>query len=168
MVQDDWGTVAPGWGIAGMSGFTLSKRSLAELEGVDERLVAVVHRALELTVQDFAVHDGLRTIEEQREYVRKGASQRMDSRHLTGHAVDLVPWINGKLRWEWEPIYHIADAVRRAAIEKELELRWGGCWDRVFTWSTDSPEDMVAGYVGRRRREGKRVFLDGPHYEVVE
>ena len=149
-----------------MSNFKLSEKSLKELEGVHPDLAAVAKRALELSVQDFAVHDGIRTLEEQKIMVETGASQTLDSRHLTGHAVDLVPYINGKLRWEWQPIYKIADAVRIAAKELGTPIRWGGAWDTSFTDATDSPEDLVADYVERRRKAGKRAFIDGPHFEL--
>jgi len=71
-----------------VSSFKFGEKSLIELKGVHPELFAVVNRALELTVQDFAVHDGLRTLDEQKKLVASGASQTMDSRHLTGHAVD--------------------------------------------------------------------------------
>ncbi|NRT56448.1 M15 family metallopeptidase [Sphaerotilus uruguayifluvii] len=146
--------------------YKLSERSLKELTGVHDDLVSVIRRAAELSAEEFAVHDGIRTLEEQKELVRAGASQTLDSRHLTGHAVDLVPVINGKLRWEWDPIYRIADAVRTAAKELEIPLRWGGAWDIDFTSSNDHTEDLVADYSARRKRAGKKVFLDGPHYEL--
>lgn len=146
--------------------YKLSERSLKELTGVHDDLVSVIRRAAELSAQEFAVHDGIRTLAEQKELVRSGASQTLDSRHLTGHAVDLVPVINGKLRWEWDPIYRIADAVRTAAKELEIPLRWGGAWDIDFTSSNDYAEDLVADYSARRKRAGKKVFLDGPHYEL--
>lgn len=149
-----------------MPAFTLGKSSLKELEGVHDDLVKIVQRAIVLSAQDFSVHDGMRTVVEQRELVAKGASTTMDSRHLTGHAVDLVPYINGKLRWEWPPIYVIADAVRVAAREQGTPLRWGGAWDVDFTASDDSPEDLVADYVQRRRSRGQRAFIDGPHFEL--
>lgn len=84
--------------------YSLGSKSRAELKGVHPDLVGVVERAIQITTQDFSVHDGLRTEAEQREYVRTGASQTMNSMHRTqadgfGHAVDLVPFINGKLRW---------------------------------------------------------------------
>lgn len=149
-----------------MSKFGLGNKSLQELQGVHADLVAVVTRAIELTVQDFAVHDGIRTLQEQKKYVESGASQTLDSRHITGHAVDLVPYVNGKLRWEWDPIYRIADAVRIAARELNIPLRWGGAWDVDFTASEDSPEDLVVDYVARRKKMGKKAFIDGPHYEL--
>lgn len=149
-----------------MNSFDLGKKSLEELNGVHSDLVAVVKRAIELSVQDFAVHDGIRTLEEQQRMVAIGASQTLDSRHMSGHAVDLVPYINGKLRWEWEPIYRIADAVRVAAQEKGISLRWGGAWDMKFTDTDASPEDLVAEYTARRRKAGKKAFLDGPHFEL--
>lgn len=146
--------------------FKLGSKSMNELVGVHPDLVAVTRRAIELSVQDFAVHDGIRTLAEQKRLVAGGASKTLDSRHITGHAVDLVPVINGKLRWEWDPIYMIADAVRIAARELGIPLRWGGAWDVKFTDSEDSPEDLVQDYSARRRQAGKKAFIDGPHYEL--
>lgn len=147
-------------------GFRLGPRSRRELSGVHPDLVAVVERAIALTAQDFAVHDGVRSVVEQQRLVAAGASQTMESRHLRGLAVDLVPWVNGRLRWEWAPLYVVADAVRTAARELGTPLRWGGAWDVDFTASTESPEDLVAGYVERRRARGLRAFIDGPHFEL--
>lgn len=149
-----------------MSSFKLGGRSLQELEGVHPDLVAVVKRAIELSVQDFAVHDGIRTLDQQKRMVETGASQTLDSRHITGHAVDLVPYVNSQLRWEWEPIYRVADAVRVAARGLGTAIRWGGVWDVTFTQTEESPEDLVADYAARRRKAGKKAFLDGPHFEL--
>lgn len=149
-----------------MTTFKLGEKSLKELSGVHPDLVAVVKRAIEITVQDFAVHDGIRTWEEQKKLVAAGASQTMDSRHISGHAVDLVPYINGKLRWEWDPIYKIADAVRIAAKELNIPIRWGGAWDVTLTNESDSPEDLVVDYVASRKKAGKKAFIDGPHFEL--
>lgn len=154
--------------------YVLGQRSRAELEGVHPLLVQVVERAIAITQVDFAVHDGIRTLEEQREYVRRGVSQTMASKHLPqadgyGHAVDLVPWINGQLRWEWAPIYDIAAAVWQAGSEIGAEIRWGACWDRPLSaLNVGILELEVERYVGRQRALGrKRVFLDGPHFELV-
>lgn len=147
--------------------FRLGKKSQKELEGVHPDLVAIVERAIEITEQDFAVHDGIRTVPEQRRLVAKGASKTMNSRHLTGHAVDLVPYVNGRLRWEWDLIYPIADAMRQAANEKGVRIRWGGAWDRVLTDFSLEPSEMVSDYVARRKAKGKSAFIDGPHFELV-
>lgn len=147
--------------------FKFGERSLREMEGVHPHLVAMVHRALELTEQDFAVHDGLRTREEQQALLLAGASQTLDSKHLTGDAVDLVPVVNGKLRWEWEPIYTVAKAVRQAARDLDLKVRWGAAWDITFTHTLDTPEAVAEAYAARRKAAGKKVFLDGPHYELI-
>lgn len=162
--------------------YTLGSKSIRELHGVHPRLVECVKVAISRTAQDFGVHDGLRTVEEQRRYVMAGTSHTMRSKHLPqsdgfGHAVDLVPYINGSLRWEWPPIYLIASAMAQAAHECKLGLIWGGVWDRRFpedfgNCSPKSIRSMVDGYVERRRKilldAGKkpRVFLDGPHYEL--
>jgi len=148
-----------------MAKFSFGEKSLRELEGVDAELVAMVHRALEITEQEFAVHDGLRTKEEQQALVIAGASQTLDSKHLSGQAVDLVPVINGKLRWEWEPIFVVAKAVREAAKEMGLKIRWGCAWDVNYTNTLDTPEAVSEAYVARRKAAGKKPFLDGPHFE---
>ncbi len=153
-------------------GFKLGRHSKAELKGVHPDLVAVVKRAIEISEQDFTVHDGLRSKAEQREYVDRGVSWTMKSKHLKqkatgfGHAVDLVPYINGKLRWEWPAIHLIASAMRQAAKELGVKIRWGGCWERLDN-STLNTEIMVEEYTARKRRQGKRPSLDGPHYELM-
>ena len=149
-----------------MGQYKLGSKSKKELEGVHADLVSVVNRAIELTAQDFSVHDGIRTLEEQKVLVEKGVSKTLKSRHITGHAVDLVPYINGKLRWEWEAIYVITDAVRTAAQELKIPLRWGGAWDVTLTETCDAPLDVRNNYIARRRAAGHKPFSDGPHFEL--
>lgn len=150
-----------------MGVFVLNAGSKKELLRVHEALVSIVEKAVQLSVQEFAVHDGVRTIAEQQQMVQRGAAQTLDSRHVSGHAVDLVPYINGKLRWEWPPIYLIADAMRIGAQELKIPLRWGGAWDVDFTNSTELPQDLVSNYVARRKKQGLSAFIDGPHFELL-
>ena len=95
-------------------GYKLGKRSLEKLEGVDERMQSVVRYAISVTKQDFSVICGLRTIEEQRALVAKGASQTMKSKHLDGLAVDLMAYVDGG-RWELNLYDEIADAMAGGA-----------------------------------------------------
>ena len=95
--------------------FKLSRRSLDKLEGVDDRLVAVVKHAITATKVDFGVIQGLRTLEQQKELYEKGASQTMKSKHLTGDAVDLMAYINGRGSWELQVYDEIADAMKEGA-----------------------------------------------------
>ena len=92
--------------------YKLGNTSQQRLVGVHPNLVKVVQRAIEITAQDFAVNEGLRTLERQRRLVASGASQTLNSKHLKqadgfGHAVDLVPWGdfdgNGtsEISWHW-------------------------------------------------------------------
>ena len=151
--------------------YVLGRRSRAELEGVRPDLVCVVERAIQVTRQDFSVHDGIRTEAEQRDLVRRGASRTMNSKHLPqadgwGHAVDLVPYVGGRLRWEWSLIYPIAEAMRAAADDLGVRLRWGGCWCEL-TGMDDDPEAMVGAFVAARQAAGKPAFIDGLHYELI-
>ena len=108
--------------------YTLSEQSLKRLQGVHPDLDAVVRLAITLTAQDFRVIEGRRTKERQRYLVEKGASKTMNSRHLTGHAVDLAPIVDGKVSWDWKHFYPIADAMKQAAKIKGTPVEWGGDW----------------------------------------
>lgn len=150
------------------SGFKLGAASLKELEGVDSLLVSVVKLAITLTEQDFTVYDGIRTVKEQMNHVQNGTSKTMQSKHLDGLAVDLVPWINGKPVWDWDGCYKIAMAMDMAATQLGCAalIRWGGAWDRKlsdFGGNVDSYKDEVAAY---QRRHAGPDFLDGPHFEI--
>lgn len=112
-----------------MSKFKLSERSISRMRGVHPHLVAVVNRAIEITEVDFGVTEGLRTVERQKELVAAGASQTMKSRHLTGHAVDLVAYVVGiHVRWDWPLYVKIAEAMKAAAAEQNIPIIWGGDW----------------------------------------
>lgn len=147
--------------------FKFGEPSLRELEGVNQVLTAVVHRALELSEIDFAVTDGLRTREEQTILLEKGATHTLNSKHLTGEAVDLVGYIGGKPRFEFVPACAIAKAMRQAAKEMNVPLRWGCAWDINFTDSIADPETIMEGYSARRKAAGKKPFLDSPHFELI-
>lgn len=144
--------------------YRLSLLSRARLVGVQPRLVAVVERAITLTTVDFRVQEGLRTRDRQAALVQSGASQTMNSRHLTGHAVDLVALVGGKVRWDWPLYYPIARAMGRAAADLETPIRWGGCWCTRFR---GDPEAALVAYAAERKAAGRTSFLDGPHFELV-
>lgn len=154
--------------------FKFGAKSKKELLHVHPDLVMVVELALSLSTVDFAVTDGLRELEEQKELVRRGVSRTLKSRHMVGqdgwgHAVDLVPYVNGKVRWEWEPIYEVAKAMHAALTEYEniTPIRWGGVWDRrLIKLDGNDLKGEVEAYAARRRDKGYRVFLDGPHFEI--
>lgn len=108
--------------------YSLSKASYDKLEGVHQSLRTVVERAIQLTDVDFRVTEGLRTLERQKQLVKEGKSQTMRSRHLTGHAVDLVALVDGKVSWHWPLYERIAEAMKQAAHELHIPLEWGGDW----------------------------------------
>lgn len=148
--------------------FKLSSRSLGRLSGVDTRLADVVKRAIEISRVDFGVTEGLRTMETQRRYVAQGKSQTMSSKHLTGEAVDLVAYINGSVSWELNIYDDVADAMKQSAIELDLPLRWGAAWnvDDIRQWN-GSMADAMNFYIDARREEGRRPFIDAPHFEIA-
>jgi len=148
-------------------GYKLGKRSLSNLEGVDERLATVVRYAIGVTKQDFSVICGLRTIDEQRELVAKGASQTMKSKHIGGNAVDLMAYCNGG-RWELNLYDEIADAMKEGAAAAGVKLRWGAAWtiDDIGAWS-DTAEDAMNSYIDTRRSQSRRPFIDAPHFELM-
>jgi peptidoglycan L-alanyl-D-glutamate endopeptidase CwlK len=119
--------------------FKFSQKSLDRLKGVHPDLVRVIKRALSLSTVDFTVLEGLRTKERQKQLVASGASQTMNSRHITGHAVDIAPLDNGAVSWAW-PLYNkLAPFVKEAAKLENVPIEWGGDW---------------------------RSFKDGPHWQL--
>lgn len=147
--------------------YKLSKRSLARLEGVDDRMVRVVKTAITISNVDFGVIQGLRTIEEQRELVAKGASQTMKSKHLEGLAVDLMAYVGSRGSWEMSLYDDIADAMKLAAIEEGVPIRWGAAWQisDIREWD-GTMQDAMDNYIDLRRSQGRRPFIDGPHFEI--
>ena len=119
--------------------FKLGKRSIERLQGVHPDLVRVVERAIDLTPVDFTVLEGLRSPERQQTLVASGASQTLNSRHITGHAVDLGAWVDNQVDWSWPLYAKIANAMKAAANELGVSIVWGGDW---------------------------RTFKDGPHFEL--
>lgn len=119
--------------------YQLGQRSRERLQGVHPDLVRVVERAIELTSVDFTVLEGLRTTERQKTLVAAGASKTMNSRHITGHAVDLGAYVDGQVDWSWPLYERIAAAMKLAAKELGVAITWGGDW---------------------------RTFKDGPHFEL--
>lgn len=148
--------------------FRLSQRSRNNLVGVRPELVSVVERAIQITTVDFAVTEGVRSTKRQQELFAKGASQTMNSKHLTGHAVDLVAFIGGRISWELNLYDEIADAMRLAALEKNTGIRWGAAWNipDIRHWS-GTMEEAMRYYVDARRKLGQRPFIDAPHFELV-
>ena len=119
--------------------FRLGPASLLRLQGIHPDLVKVVERAIQLTEVDFTVLEGLRTKERQAQLLKAGATTTMNSRHLTGHAVDLGALVGGKVRWDWPLYYKIADAMKAASAELGIPIEWGGDWKK---------------------------FKDGPHWQL--
>lgn len=146
--------------------YKLGTRSLQKLEGVHPDLVAVVSRAIELSEQDFSVICGLRTVKEQEALVAKGASQTMKSKHIEGNAVDLAAYCDG-IRWELNLYDEIADAMLKAAKELGVTLRWGAAWHKNLNDWNGTAEDLMNEYIDLRRSQGKRPFIDAPHFELV-
>lgn len=147
--------------------FKLSNRSLGNLKGVDNRLANVVRDAITRTTVDFGVIEGLRTIERQCELVNSGASQTMKSKHITGEAVDLMAYIGSRASWELNLYDEIADAMRESAIKFDVPIRWGAAWiiDDIRDWQHPMVEAMNH-YIDVRRGQGRRPFIDAPHFEI--
>ena len=149
--------------------FKLSSRSLERLEGVDERIVPVSQYAIGITKVDFGIPHlgGLRTMDQQRELFEKGASQTMKSKHLEGIAIDTVAYVGPRVSWEINLYDDIADAMKEAAKDVGVKLRWGAAWhiDSIGDYE-GSMEDAMNEYIDLRRSQGRRPFMDAPHYEL--
>lgn len=155
-------------------GFKFGSRSVRELEGVHPDLVTLCKATIGNSPVDFGVFDGIRTAADQNALYKRKASQidgyTKIGRHQVqasgyGHAVDLVPWIDGRFQWDWEAIYDLTETLHQMANELNTHIRWGGCWQHINPLQ-GSPENWVAEYVKRRRAQGRRAFNDGPHFEL--
>lgn len=117
--------------------YKLGARSIDNLRGVHPDLIRVVERAIQITEVDFTVIEGLRTRQRQAVLMKRGASKTMNSRHITGHAVDIVPW-----PIDWNDLSRfklVANAMLQAAEELGVDVEWGGDW---------------------------KTFYDGPHFQL--
>ena len=117
----------------------LTANDIMKLRGVNPDMIKVVNELAKITTIEFRVLEGLRTLARQKQLVASGASKTMKSRHLTGHAIDIAPMLNGKISWDW-PLYHkLAPLVKKAAANVGVQIEWGGDW---------------------------RTFKDGPHWQL--
>lgn len=125
--------------------FVLGSRSLQRLQGVHPDLVRVVKRAITMSPIDFTVLEGLRTLETQKRYLAQGATTTLKSRHLTGHAVDIAPFLDSdgdgskEVSWHWPHFHKLAPVMKEAARLEGVSIEWGGDWRR---------------------------FKDGPHWQL--
>jgi peptidoglycan L-alanyl-D-glutamate endopeptidase CwlK len=108
--------------------YRFSSRSTANLAGVHPHLVALASLALSRSSVDFVITEGLRTRARQAELVAAGASRTMNSRHLTGHAIDVAALIDGQVRWDWPLYEQIARAFEEASLRHDIPVTWGGNW----------------------------------------
>jgi len=119
--------------------FSFGSRSLSRLKGIHPDLRKVMDRAIITTDVDFTVLEGLRSIERQRKLLTSGATRTLRSRHLTGHAVDIAPLVDGKVSWDWPIYYRLSPVIKKAAQDVGVKIEWGGDW---------------------------RSFKDGPHWQL--
>lgn len=123
--------------------FALGRRSREKLQGVHPDLVKVVERAIQITKQDFVVTEGVRTLERQKELLAQKKSRTLNSRHLSGHAVDLAAWVNGTVSWDPRFYDEIKEAMYMAARDCDVPLRWGGDWDGDGDRTDQNFHDLV-------------------------
>ena len=102
------------------------------LEGLHPDLVKVV-QACGAGPTHILVVEGLRNRERQKELVAAGKSRTMFSRHLTGHAVDLAPLVDGKIDWNDKAAFEaLAQSMLAEAKKLDVEIIWGGGWKNFY------------------------------------
>jgi peptidoglycan L-alanyl-D-glutamate endopeptidase CwlK len=117
----------------------LDTRSKRRLLGVHPKLVKLMQDFAARTEIKFIVVEGIRSVDRQRELVQAGASRTMNSKHLTGRAVDLAVILDGELRWDWPLYQRLANRLVDFADAQGIHLVAGANWPR---------------------------FRDGPHFEL--
>lgn len=158
--------------------FHLGVGSEEHLRGIDPRLERCVRRAITTTSTDFNVYEGLRSLERQQELYRNGASRTLDSYHLTGHAVDLVPFLGGRVQWQQPLCNQVAIAMREAAVYFGVPLTWGAVWDKKLSELDPARlQNEIEAYIERYRISHPPIrvqgemhdphpLIDGPHFQV--
>jgi len=147
--------------------FRFGARSLGNLEGVKRELRLVCNRALELTYLDFGIIEGIRSEERQRHLVSAGKSQTMNSKHLTGDAIDFMPYWKGKPQTAWPYYYSPANAFLQASKDLSIQISWGGAFG-MDMWSFRNVHDAQEAYLILRAKRSGLPFLDGPHIELTD
>jgi len=117
--------------------------------------VRIVKKAAAISDLDFTVLEGLRTIDRQKQLLKQGASKTMNSRHLTGHAVDLGVLIGGEMRWDWGLYLKLGEVMRAASLAEKIPVRWGGTWKLLSAINGPITAKILS-----------RSFPDGPHFEL--
>jgi peptidoglycan L-alanyl-D-glutamate endopeptidase CwlK len=176
--------------------YSLGVASTYHLADVHPLLVGVVKRAIQITNQDFCVETGVRSDEDQLDCWKRhtsklngilvgevvcgiagtGKGPHQKKADGFGHAVDLVPWVDGKIMWgvrpqlsdaeQWSRVYLVATAMQQAAVEKSVNIRWGGVWDRTLNDLQMGAARLAFEVQEYKKRHAGDDFLDGPHYEV--
>ena len=153
--------------------FKLSQRSFQKLVDVHPDMVAVVKHAITVTKIDFGVTYGVRDLAEQERVFKSGRSQTMNSKHLIqdsgySHAVDLVAYDGSDVVWELNVYDDLADAMKAAAKEVGCAVKWGAAWSvgNIVDYG-GTMEEAMNEYVDLRRSQGRRPFIDGPHFELM-
>lgn len=152
--------------------FSFGARSLANLHNVHPKLVACVMEAISDSTQDFMVFEGVRTIEKEEENIKSGASKLTDPKDCKhciqksgyGHAVDLVPVVDGKPVWDWKLVIPVVHAMQIAETKRSITIRWGGVWDKTLNTLSDDLLKETSAYVQRHHGPD---FLDGVHFEII-
>ena len=106
-----------------------SQCSENNLKGIHPDLGMIMRKAIKLSPINFGISEGVRSKKRQLELLAKGKSLSNDSRHITGHAVDIFALPNNILSWEFRHYQEIAKIVLELSKEMSIEIEWGGNWD---------------------------------------
>lgn len=146
----------------------LSPKSEEKLIGVKPELVRVVKEAIKISLVDFGISEGLRSLERQKQLVSEGKSRTLASKHLSGDAVDLFAYVENKVSWEEKHYYVIARAMQVSAKKFATVVGWGAVWDISLNNLSSDLETEVKKYQARFKikNPNKKPFFDGVHFEL--
>tara|TARA_S200000501_G_scaffold199528_1_gene187775 strand:+ start:4385 stop:4879 length:495 start_codon:yes stop_codon:yes gene_type:complete len=147
--------------------YFLTEESVDILEGVHPALIEVVKRALAISDIEFQVFHGKRTLSQQDEFFRKGATQGHQSPHMYGSAVDLMPIVEGRMCPETEVFDEVATSMKYAAADLNTPIRWGGAWHCVNIAKYEGMlDDLQNWYLENCLENNVRPQLDPHHFEL--
>lgn len=123
----------------------LGNTSKNNLKGVHPEMVKLINEAIKETPIDFTITSGVRSTAQQQALYAQGRTKpgaivtkadgvKNKSNHQAksdgyGHAIDLCPYVNGKLDWNTVANFKIIAAhIKATAKCMGIVINWGGDW----------------------------------------
>ena len=141
--------------------FKFGRVSSQRLSNCHKDIQRLMHKAIEVSVIDFGIACGYRSVEEQQKLYQQGRSKpggivtyvdgvNRKSKHnsLPSTAVDIYAYVGGKAVWDKEHLYYLGGVIMTCAKNMNIPLRWGANFNQDADLKNEN-------------------FYDLPHFELL-